>query len=384
MKIVHIITRMIVGGAQENTLYNCTDLINDHGDDVTLITGPSLGPEGELLNANSHPKLNMAVAPSLRRNIHPWHDWQAYRQIKQLLRELQPDIVHTHSAKAGLLGRWAAHRLKVKGIVHTVHGAPFHPYQNPLPRCLFRCCEKFAARRCHKLISVCDAMTNQLVAAKVAPVEKFATIYSGMDISDFIDADSHRDAVRQELGFSEDDIVVGKIARLFDLKGHEYLVTAASKIVKVNPAVHFLLVGDGILRQQIETQIERAGLSEHFHFTGLVPPSQIPRYLGAMDILAHTSLREGLARALPQALLAGRPVVSFDIDGAKEVCISDETGYLIEPRDIAALETAILKLAESKSLREELGSRGQRMCETMYPHQIMTNQIRTLYEHLLA
>ena len=384
MKIVHIITRMIVGGAQENTLYNCTDLINDHGDDVTLITGPSLGPEGELLNAHSHPKLNMAVAPSLRRNIHPWHDWQAYRQIKQLLRELRPDIVHTHSAKAGLLGRWAAHRLNIKGIVHTVHGAPFHPYQNPLPRNLFRYCETFAARRCHKLISVCDAMSNQLATAKVAPLEKFTTIYSGMYIVDFINADSHRASARQELNFSEDTIVVGKIARLFDLKGHKYLVTAASAIVKANPAIHFLLVGDGILRKQIETQIERAGLSEHFHFTGLVPPSQIPRYLAAMDILAHTSLREGLARALPQALLARRPVVSFDIDGAKEVCIPGETGYLVAPRDIAALENAILKLAESKSLREELGSRGQRMCETMYPHQNMTNQIRTLYEQLLA
>jgi len=384
MKIVHIITRMIVGGAQENTLYNCTDLINDHGDDVTLITGPSLGPEGELLNANSHPKLNMVIAPSLRRNIHPWHDWQAYRQIQQHLRKLQPDIVHTHSAKAGLLGRWAAQRLKIKGVVHTVHGAPFHKYQNPLSRYLFRYCEKFAARRCHKLISVCDAMTNQLVDANVAPREKFTTIYSGMDIADFINANSHRASVRQELGFSEDDIIVGKIARLFDLKGHRYLVAAASEIVKSNSAVHFLLIGDGILREQIEAQIERAGLSEHFHFTGLVPPSQIPRYLGAMDILAHTSLREGLARALPQALLANRPVVSFDIDGAKEVCISDETGYLIEPRNISALETAILKLAESKSLREQLGSRGQQMCETMYPHQNMTNQIRTLYEQLLA
>jgi glycosyltransferase involved in cell wall biosynthesis len=384
MKIVHIITRMIVGGAQENTLYNCTDLINDHGDDITLITGPSLGPEGELLTGNTHPKLNMSVAPSLRRNIHPWHDWQAYRQIKRLLRELQPDIVHTHSAKAGLLGRWAAHRLRIKGIVHTVHGAPFHPYQNLVPRNLFRYCEKLAARRCHKLISVCDAMTNQLVAAKVAPLEKFTTIYSGMEISDFINADSHRSSVRQEFGFDDDDIVVGKIARLFDLKGHEYLVTAASEIVKTNPAVHFLLVGDGILREKIEMQIERAGLSEHFHFAGLVPPSQIPRYLGAMDILAHTSLREGLARALPQALLAGRPVVSFDIDGAKEVCISEETGYLIEPRDVAGLETAILKLAESKALRDALGNRGQQICAAMYPHQIMTNQIRTLYEQLLA
>jgi glycosyltransferase involved in cell wall biosynthesis len=384
MKIVHIITRMIVGGAQENTLYNCTDLINDHGDDITLITGPSLGPEGELLTGNTHPKLNMSVAPSLRRNIHPWHDWQAYRQIKRLLRELQPDIVHTHSAKAGLLGRWAAHRLRIKGIVHTVHGAPFHPYQNLVPRNLFRYCEKLAARRCHKLISVCDAMTNQLVAAKVAPLEKFTTIYSGMEISDFINADSHRSSVRQEFGFDDDDIVVGKIARLFDLKGHEYLVTAASEIVKTNPAVHFLLVGDGILREKIEMQIERAGLSEHFHFAGLVPPSQIPRYLGAMDILAHTSLREGLARALPQALLAGRPVVSFDIDGAKEVCISEETGYLIEPRDVAGLETAILKLAESKALRDALGNRGQQICAAMYPHQIMTNQIRALYEQLLA
>ena len=384
MKIVHIITRMIVGGAQENTLYNCTDLINDHGDDITLITGPSLGPEGELLTGNTHPKLNMSVAPSLRRNIHPWHDWQAYRQIKRLLRELQPDIVHTHSAKAGLLGRWAAHRLRIKGIVHTVHGAPFHPYQNLVPRNLFRYCEKLAARRCHKLISVCDAMTNQLVAAKVAPLGKFTTIYSGMEISDFINADSHRSSVRQELGFAEDDIVVGKIARLFDLKGHEYLVTAASEIVKTNPAVHFLLVGDGILREKIEIQIEQAGLSDHFHFAGLVPPSHIPRYLGAMDILAHTSLREGLARALPQALLAGRPVVSFDIDGAKEVCIPEETGYLIEPRDVAGLEHAILELADSKALRDTLGSRGQQICAAMYPHQIMTNQIRALYKHLLA
>ena len=384
MKIVHIITRMIVGGAQENTLFNCTDLIEQYGDDVTLITGPSTGPEGELLNRLGSPRLNTVVAGGLRRNIHPWHDWQAYRQIKQILRDLAPDVVHTHSAKAGMLGRWAAHQLKIPAIVHTVHGAPFHPYQNVLSRSLFRWCEKVAARRCHHLISVCEAMTDQLVTAGVAPREQFTTIYSGMQVDDFLHADSYRCEARDEYGFTDDQIVVGKIARLFDLKGHEFLVAAAKQIVRDNPSVHFLLVGDGVLRSQIEQQIDRAGLTAHFHFTGLISPADIPKTISAMDILAHTSLREGLARALPQALLAGRPVVSFDVDGAREVCITDQTGMLVDAKDVQGLQEAILTLAESTELRNQYGMRGQQMCKQMYSHEVMTDQIRLLYQNILS
>lgn len=384
MKVVHIITRMIVGGAQENTLLNCIDLIDQYGDEVTLITGPSEGPEGQLLQRFNHPQLKILDAPSLTRNIKPWQDWKAYRQIKKILRDINPDVVHTHSAKAGILGRLAAWKLKVPVVIHTVHGAPFHPYQSALVRKLFAFCERFAAKRCHRMLCVADAMTDLLVDANVAERERFTTVYSGMEINDYLQADQHRDKIRQKFGFAKGDIVVGKIARLFNLKGHKYLVEAAQAVVASNPRVHFLLVGDGTLRSEIESQIEAGGLTDHFHFTGLVPPTDVPQYLGAMDVLAHTSLREGLARALPQALLAGKPVVSFDIDGAREVCITEHTGILTMPKDIAALSDAIIRLAKNPELRQKFGAAGRAKCKEMYSHQLMTDRIRAIYQEVLS
>jgi glycosyltransferase involved in cell wall biosynthesis len=384
MRVAHIITRMIVGGAQENTLFNCQDLVRDHGDEVFLLTGPSPGPEGELLQQVQPGGTQMITIPSLRRAIHPWHDWRAYRQIKKQLKRLQPDVVHTHSAKAGMLGRLAAWSLKLPVVVHTVHGAPFHPYQSALARRLFRRCEKFAARRCRRLISVADAMTDQLVEAGVADRDKFITIQSGMDVASFTAANQLRSQRRQELGFEDDQVVVGKIARLFPLKGHCYLVEAAAEIVEYHPEVHFLLVGDGILRATLEQQIEAAGLADHFHFTGLVPPDQIPGLIGAMDLLVHTSLREGLARALPQALLAGKPVISYDVDGAREVVIPDQTGILLPARAIEPLAEAVCRLAADRALRERLGKEGQRRFSVPFGHQQMTRRIRALYEDLLG
>ena len=383
MNIVHIITRMIVGGAQENTLLNCIDLIEQYGDQVTLITGPSKGPEGKLLERFNHPQLRIIEAPALTRNIKPWQDWKAYRQIKKILCDIEPDVVHTHSAKAGILGRLAAWNLKIPAVIHTIHGAPFHPYQSNLARNLFACCERYAAKRCHRLLCVADAMTDLMVEGRVALREQFTTVYSGMEIDDYLQANQSREQVRKDLGFSDDDIVVGKIARLFHLKGHKYLVEAAKLVVAENDNVHFLLVGDGSLRETIESQIEAGGLQKHFHFTGLVPPTDVPKYLGAMDILAHTSLREGLARALPQALLAGKPVISFDIDGAREVCLTDMTGILTAPKDIQALSNAINRLAKAADLREQFGAAGQAKCRKMYSHQLMTDRIRTIYEEVL-
>ncbi len=383
MKVVHIITRMIVGGAQENTLLNCIDLIDQYGDEVTLITGPSEGPEGQLLQRFYHPQLKIMEAPALTRNIKPWQDWKAYRQIRRILADINPDVVHTHSAKAGILGRLAAWHLKVPAVIHTVHGAPFHPYQSALARRFFACCERYAAKRCHRLLCVADAMTDLMVEGGVADRDRFTTVYSGMEIEDYLQADQHRTEVREQFGFNTNDIVVGKIARLFNLKGHKYLVAAAQQVIQQNPHVHFLLVGDGSLRPEIEAQIEAGGVTDHFHFTGLVPPTDVPRYLGGMDILAHTSLREGLARALPQALLAGKPVISFNIDGAREVCITDVTGILTNAKDVDALAEAILRLAGDAGLRQQLGEAGRAKCREMYSHQLMTDRIRAIYQEVL-
>lgn len=384
MRIAHVITRMIVGGAQENTLLCCRDLISLFGDDVLLVTGPSLGPEGELLRQGRGGEVPLALVPSLRRAIHPWRDWQAYRAVKRVLRDFRPDVVHTHSAKGGVLGRLAAHALRVPAIVHTVHGAPFHPYQSAAARKFFRWCEAYAARRCHVLVSVADAMTDLLVDGGVAPRAKFTTVYSGMEVEPFLAADEHRQRVRAELGYADEHVVIGKIARLFHLKGHEYLIPAASRVVQACPQARFLLVGDGILRGQLESQLQRVGLADHFQFTGLVPPERIPQLLGAMDVLVHTSLREGLARALPQALIAGKPVVSYDVDGAREVVIPGETGFLLPPKAIEPLAEALVQLVRDGDLRQQLGRCGRQRFTDVFRHQEMTRQLRGLYQRLLT
>jgi glycosyltransferase involved in cell wall biosynthesis len=375
---------MIVGGAQENTLFTCEDLVRDHGDDVLLITGPAIGPEGDLLTQGRGERVPVAYVPSLRRTIHPWRDFKSYVAIKSILRDFKPDVVHTHSAKGGVLGRLAAHSLNLPAIVHTVHGAPFHPYQGRGARELFRQCEKYAARRCHRLISVADAMTDLMVNAKVAPSEMFTTIYSGMDVEPFLHANEHRDRVRAELGFTAEHVVVGKIARLFHLKGHEYVVAAAARAVKQSPNLRFLFVGDGVLREWLDEMIYAAGLEEHVVFTGLVPPSQIPELVGAMDVLVHASLREGLARALPQALIAGKPAISYDIDGAREVVISGETGFLLEPKSIEPMCDAMIQLASDADFRTRLGEAGRKRFTEQFRHQHMTNEIRRVYAALLA
>ncbi|MCC7335548.1 MAG: glycosyltransferase family 4 protein [Pirellulaceae bacterium] len=379
MRVAHIITRMIVGGAQENTLYNCLDLMEDFRDEVLLITGPALGPEGKLLEQGRAGGLPIRFIDSLRRQIHPLRDMASYRALQQVLREFKPDVVHTHSAKAGLLGRAAAWSIHVPLVIHTVHGAPFHPYQNALARQTFMRLERWAGRRCHHLISVADAMTELMVAARVAPRSKFTTIYSGMDVEPFIACRQLAEAARAELQFTDEDIVVGKIARLFHLKGHEYLIDAAQSVVARNPRVRFLLVGDGVLRAQYERRIAELGLTKHFVFTGLVPPERVPYYLSAMDVLVHTSLREGLARTLPQALIAGKPVVSYDVDGAREVVLPGETGFLLPPKSVAPLAEAILELASDSSLRSRLGERGATRFTEQFRHQLMSQRIRQLY-----
>lgn len=383
MRVAHVITRMIVGGAQENTLFNCLDLVRRYHDDVLLVTGPAVGPEGDLLAQAAVADLPVCVIDELRRSINPWRDWRAYRRIRRALREFRPDVVHTHSAKGGVLGRLAASSLGAPAIVHTVHGAPFHPYQSWWARTAIIRAERYAARHCHALVSVAEAMTDLMVGAGIAPREKFQTVYSGMDVEPFLRADEHRESTRARLGFKHEHVVIGKIARLFHLKGHEYVVAAARQVVDRAPQARFLFVGDGILRDPLERQIAAAGLESYFRFTGLVPPTEIPSLVGAMDILVHASLREGLARALPQALIAGKPVVSYDVDGAREVVLPGETGYLLPACSVEPLASALSELVADRELRARQGRAGRARFADQFRHETMTATLRELYERLL-
>lgn len=383
MRVMHIITRMIIGGAQENTLYNCLDLVHDFGDEVLLVTGPEQGPEGGLLEEGRAGGLKIEACDPLRRNIEPITDWRAYRSLLKLIDRYRPDVVHTHSAKGGMLGRMAAWKQRVPVVVHTVHGAPFHPYQSAVARRFFIGCERYVAGRCHHMISVADAMTELMVHAGVAPRDKFTTIYSGMKVEPFQQACQFRSQARRELGIADDEIVFGKIARLFALKGHEYLIDAAADLVAKCPQARILLVGDGVLRAELERRITQRGLERTFIFAGLVQPERIPYFLGAMDALVHTSLREGLARTLPQALIAGLPVISYDVDGAREVVLPGQTGYLLKPQAIRELTDAMLALAGDSGLRSRLGQGGAARFTDQFRHETMTRRIRELYERLL-
>jgi glycosyltransferase involved in cell wall biosynthesis len=382
MKVVHIITRLILGGAQENTLLTVEGL-QARGDEVTLITGPALGPEGSLMQRARQSCNDLRVVESLRRAVRPGRDLVAYRTLLRMLRELQPQVVHTHSAKAGLLGRRAAWKASVPVAVHTIHGS-FQAFRSRQLNRIYTWVERRAARHTTAFISVADAMTAQAVAAGLGPPEKFTTIYSGMEVERFLQAPALRNSVRQQLGYDDAHVVVGKVARLFDLKGHEYVIEAARQIVQHHPQVRFLFVGDGILRQHLQHQIDRAGLTSHFRCTGLVPPEEIPGLLAAMDIVVHCSLREGLARVLPQALIVGRPVVSFDVDGAGEVVLPGRTGFLIPPRAVEPLVDALNRSIAEPRLRTRFGEQGRALFADRFRHEHMTQQIRALYERCLA
>lgn len=384
MRVMHIITRMIIGGAQENTLHNCLDLRDLYGDNVILVTGPAEGPEGDLLRQGRPGGIDVCFVPQMRRKISPPDDIKALYHLRRLISDFQPDVVHTHSAKAGFLGRRAAWVERVPAIVHTIHGAPFHPYQPWFARSVFRQCERSAANWCHKMIVVADAMSHLMINANVAPPEKFVTIYSGMDVNPFLSADRTRVDARNRLGFKDNHIVIGKIARLFNLKGHNDLICAARKVVDAHPDARFLLVGDGLLRSSLERRIADLGLSDRFVLTGLVPPEEVSRLVGAMDLLVHASLREGLARALPQALIAGKPVISYDIDGAREVVIDGRTGFLVPPGCVSVLADRIGRLAMCSVTRRRMGETGRLLFTEQFRHEAMTDRIRQLYLQLLG
>jgi glycosyltransferase involved in cell wall biosynthesis len=383
VNVVHFITRLIIGGAQENTLLTVEDQHRDYGDNVALITGPGLGPEGSLEERARTGGYPLHLLPRLYRHIAPADDWASYREFVRLLRQIKPDIVHTHSGKAGILGRAAAAKLQIP-VVHTIHGPSFFRGQHIIPYQTYLRAERWAGRRTDRFISVCDAMTDQYVAAGISPRDRFVTIYSGMEVEAFLKPPRSPADVRSELAIPQDAVVIGKIARLFPLKGHEFVLQVAPRVVERHPNVIFLFVGDGILRADFERQIAAAGLRDHFRFTGLVPPTRVPELVNAMDIVVHTSLREGLARVLPQGLIAGKPVVSYDIDGAREVCITGQTGFLLPPESTPELADALSQLAADPALRIRLGNTGRERFTDVFRHQTMTRRIREVYTDVLG
>ncbi len=381
MRVTHIITRLIVGGAQENTVSSVLGLQQKPGLEVDLITGPTTGSEGSLESAFSHHPGTLRLTPHLVRAVHPLRDWLALRDLTALLRERRPDIVHTHSSKAGILGRLAAQRAGVPILVHTIHGPSFGTFQGAAANLLFTAAERHAARCTTHFVSVADAMTRQFLEAGIGRPEQFTRVFSGFPLEPFLAA-RNEPALRARFGLEPEDFVVGKIARLFRLKGHDDLIDVAPALIRQCPRLKFLLVGGGPWHGRLQAHVRSLNLQRHFVFTGLIPPSEVPACVGIMDALVHLSRREGLPRALPQALAAARPVVAFDCDGAGEVCIDGKTGFLVPASDRKRLCDALLSLATNPALREQLGRQGQAFVKERFPVQRMVDDLHDLYVKL--
>jgi glycosyltransferase involved in cell wall biosynthesis len=381
MKICQLITRLIVGGAQENTLLTGEGLAA-RGHQVTLMAGPETGPEGSLWPRAERGPYQRVVVECLRRAVHPLGDVRSLGALRGLLRRGGFEVVHTHSSKAGILGRRAAADVGVPIVVHTIHGMSFNRTQ-PLPvRWFYRMLERRAARRSHALISVADAMTDQSVRAGLALRERFTTIRSGIETQRFSPDPRARAAVRTEWGVTGDQLVIGTVARLFRNKGYEDLLAALPEVSRRCREARFVWMGDGANRDRYIREAERLGLRDRVHLTGLVPPGEVARLLNGLDVLVHASRWEGLPRAVVQALLTEVPVVSYDNDGAPEVVIPDETGVLVPFGDTRGLAAGMVWLASSPDRRRQFGAEGRRRCLEAFDHRRMVDAIEALYTRL--
>lgn len=382
MKIAHVITRLIIGGAQENTLLSCEGQ-HARGHEVTLITGPAEGPEGSLMFRAKSAGYRVIVVDEMKRSILPVKDFRTYNRLKQVIEDVAPDIVHTHSSKAGILGRWAADACRVPGIVHTVHGLAFTASTSRMVNHVYRLLERQAAPLTHRIVCVADSMRDQSLAAGVGTRDQYVTVYSGMETRPFIDPEVPPEIQRDRLGIRPEEVVIGTVARLFHMKGHDDILDLASGWAARHPNVRFLWVGDGVLRESFEARMNAMNLRSKFIITGMVPPEKVPSLVGAMDILVHPSRREGLARALPQGHLAGKPVVTYDIDGAKEAVQDGVSGFVVPAFDLGRFGMRVEELLADDVKRTRMGAVGRERALKRFDARVMVDALDEVYHGVL-
>ncbi len=379
MKICHIITRLVIGGAQENTIFTVQGL-KKKGYNVDLVSGKTKGPEGSLENEVRNKNINLIIIPQLIRNINPFYDIIAFIKIFKVLKKNKYDIIHTHSGKAGVLGRIAGKLSNRKTtVIHTIHGPSFYPNQKKFAYLFYKITEKIAGKFTDHFICVGEIMKERYLKNGIGKENQYSVIYSGFPITPYIEVQNKREYLRKKLGIDKDEKVIGMIGRLFPLKGQEYLLSSFSILSGDFPNIKLIFVGDGILKEKLKNIAKEKGIEKKVIFTGLVPPEKIPEYVSVMDIVVHTSLREGLPKAVAQALAGGKPVVAFNVDGAKEIVIDGQTGFLVKSKDINELAEKIKILLENPEIAEKMGKVGREKILSMFSVDKMVDEIEKIY-----
>jgi glycosyltransferase involved in cell wall biosynthesis len=350
LRVLHAITMLELGGAQRNTLDTVASL-DRRGFAVAL----ACADRGMLLaEARSLPDVALFELPHLRRELRPLADVKALSEMRGAIRTFGPNIVHTHSSKAGILGRLAAHREGVPVIVHSIHGYGFSPSQSRPVRHALLHAERLAARWTTAFIAVSRRNLEDGVRLRLFPASRAQVIRSGIDLRPFRE---HRggEAIRHELGIPASAPLVVQIACFKPQKAPERFVEIAARLAVHFPETHFLLVGDGALRGRLERLRRAASLEDRLHMPGW--RRDVPAILDAATVVTLTSRFEGLPRVLVEALAAGVPVVAMAVDGVSEVVRDGENGFLVPAGDVAGIAERVGRILADATLHSRLATR---------------------------
>ena len=389
VRVLHVITHLGFGGALDNTLLT----VQGHARDryvVHLAAGPAPGEGYADWEARARACSDaMFILPNLCRPVHLPRDIRALNELTKLIRDGHYQVVHTHCAKAGLLGRIAARRARVPVVVHTYHLFPWQTTKDPsgspgrkllsaAKRWLYILLERYAASLSDALITVSDLNRREAIALKVAPAGKLTTIYSGIDVDRFA-VRSGRTEICRGVGLDPGRPIVGSIGRLSTQKAPLDFVSAAKIVLQRKPHVQFLLVGDGPMVQQVQKAIDG---EPRIKMLGC--QSNVPEILSILDTFVLSSLWEGLGRALTEAMIAGVPVVVTAVDGVPELVTHGETGLLSPPSNPARLADNIVRLLDNPEAARTMAERAKQGVVTAFGGRRMVERIEMLFSGLLA
>ena len=352
--LLHIITKLELGGAQQNTLYS-VERHDRSKYNVFLVAGT----EGLLVeDAKRIKDAKIILLPELKHPISPLWDFRCFKKLKALMNAERIDIVHTHSSKAGILGRYAARAARVPVIVHTIHGFSFNDFQGRLKKSVFIALERAAAKFTDALIAVTTADVEKGLKYGVGTKELYSVIHSSIDLDEF-SAKYDTAGIRGGLGIKPEEKVAGMIACFKEQKDPVAFVKVAAEVVKAVPDAKFIMVGDGELRGRVEAEIKSNGLSGRVILAGW--RKDVAPLLSIFDVLVLTSLWEGLPRVFPQAMAAKKPIVATLVDGAKEALIDGVNGFVCEPKDVKGLAEKVIYLFKNPSEAVKMGLMGSNM-----------------------
>jgi glycosyltransferase involved in cell wall biosynthesis len=381
VRVLHAITRLIVGGAQENTMFTAILLDKDRYH-VEVISGPQTGSEGSLMEELRQRGGQLIILPELLRQISPLNDLLSLWILFRLIKTEKYDIVHSHSSKAGILARIAARMAGAPIIIHTVHGWSFHEHMSPRLRNTYIFLEKLCARFSDALIVVAKPDIQKGLQAGIGSPAQYRLIRSAIPLNDFMPQAINRLEVRAALGIPAEAPVLGNVGRFSTQKNPLDWVKIAGRVGRSLPNAWFLLVGDGLLRPQVEQALKDEGIFEQTVLTGL--RRDAAQMMSAIDVFLLTSLWEGLPRVIPEAMAMGVPVIAYQVDGTAEAVLPGETGCLCLPGSVNEMAGCCLRLLQDEALRSQMAERCRELAASEYDVNHMVSQIADLYEELLT